>query len=73
MIKKFNSNKNKNNNKYRCECKIPKEYHLCQKVYVQNPSICIWENGKFSGSIIVDSVITHNEITQKLLQQKSLQ
>ena len=27
--KKCNSNQNKNNDKYRCECKIPKEYHVC--------------------------------------------
>ena len=37
---------------------------ICIKNYIWNPSTCTCENGKYSGSIISDSVITCDEITE---------
>ena len=36
-----------------------------RKYYIWNPAICSCENGKYLASIIDDSVITCNEITEE--------
>ena len=70
MVDKCNSNQNWNNDDRRCECKNPKEHHVCEKDYIWNPATCSCENGKYLKSIIDDSVIMCNEVieTQKILQ-----
>ena len=62
---KCNSNQIWNNGKYQCECKNPKK-HVCKKNYIWNPSTYACENGKYAGSIIVDSVITCDEIIETI-------
>ena len=62
MIKNYNSNQKWNKDKRHCECKNPKECHLCGKYYIWNPTACTCENGKYLGNIIGDSVITCDEI-----------
>ena len=42
-----------------CECK---KHHICERDYIWNPAICIYENGKYIASIIDNSVITCDEI-----------
>ena len=42
-----------------CECK---NYHICKKLYSQNPSTCICENGKYFKSVVDDSKIACDEI-----------
>ena len=37
---------------------------MCEKDYTWNPSTCTCENGKYSGSIISDSIITLDEIIE---------
>ena len=49
------SNKKWNNEKYQCECNI---YHI----YGWNPSICIYENGKYLKNITDYSKIVFNGI-----------
>ena len=54
--RKCNSNQKRNNDKCWCECKNPKEHHVCKNGYIWNPATCSCGNGKFKGSIIDDSV-----------------
>ena len=44
-----------------CECK---KRHVCYKDYIWNPSTCSCENGKHLASIMDDSVILCDEITE---------
>ena len=37
---------------------------VCKKYYIWNPNTCTRENGKYLGSIIDNSVITCDEITE---------
>ena len=53
-------------NKDKCWCKCKKN-HICEKDYIWNPSICIWENGKYLASIMDDSVITCDEIIEEIV------
>ena len=54
-----------NNDKFKYECK---KHHICEK-YIWNP--CTWgcENGKYLASIIDDSVITFDEISESYDEQ----
>ena len=59
--KKCNSNQWWNNNKCRCECK---KHHVCEKKnYVWNPATCNCQNGKYSASIMNNSAIMCDEVT----------
>ena len=58
--RKRNSDQWWNNDKCRCECK---KHHLHQKDYIWNLSTCSCENCNYSASIMVDSAITCDEIT----------
>ena len=40
-----------------------KNCHICEKYYVWNPARCNFENVKYIGSIMGDSVIIRDEIT----------
>ena len=51
--RKCNSNPECNNDEYWCECKNPKEHHVCEKDYISIPAKCSCENGKYLESIIV--------------------
>ena len=53
------------NDKCWCECKNPREHPVWGQNYIWNPATCSWENGKYIGSIIVDSVITCDEIIEE--------
>ena len=59
--RKCNSDQLWNNDKYQCECK---KRHVCEKVYVWNPSTCNCKNGKYLASIMDDSAITCDEIIE---------
>ena len=59
--RKCNSGQWWNNDKCRCECK---KLHVFEKDYVWNPAICNCENGKYLANIMVDSVITCDEIIE---------
>ena len=61
-MKKCNSNQWCNNDKCRCECK---KSHVCEKGYVWNPAARNCEKGKYSASIMNDSVITCGEVIDK--------
>ena len=37
---------------------------MCEKIYIWNPSTCTCKNGRYLGSIIGDSVIMCDEITE---------
>ena len=64
-ILKSNSNQNWNNSKCWCECKNTRQRHECEKKKcIQNLSSCTCENAKYLGSIIGDSVITCDEISE---------
>ena len=65
--RKCNLNQKRNNNECRCECK---KIHICDKDYIWNPATCSCENDKHLASIIDDSVITCDEVTEgtKLFQ-----
>ena len=58
---KCNSNQWWNNDKCWCDCK---KIHLFEKDYVWNPATCNCENGKYLASIMNDSVITCDEVTE---------
>ena len=58
--RKCNSDQWWNNGKCRCEWK---KHHFCQKDYIWNLSTCSCENCNYSASIMVDSAITCDEIT----------
>ena len=47
--------------KCRCECKNQKEHYMSKKDFIWNPAICTCKNGKYSGSIIDNLVITYDE------------
>ena len=57
--RKCNSNEKWNKHKCWCQCK---KYYICEKSYIWNPDTCSCENRKYLASIIVDSVITSDEI-----------
>ena len=58
---KCNSNQWWNNGKCRCDCK---KHHLCEKKqHVWSPSKCIFENRKYLASIMDDSTIICDEVT----------
>ena len=57
---KCNSNQKLNKNKCQCECK---KSHTCEKIYICNPATCSSKNGKYLASIIDNSVITCDKIT----------
>ena len=54
-----NSNQKWNNEACQCECKI---YNKCKKDFSWNPSSCMFENSKYSKSIVNTSVIECGEI-----------
>ena len=58
--KKHKFNQKWNNYKCRSECKI---HHICGKDFIQNPASCSCKNGNYLASIIDNSVITCDEIT----------
>ena len=60
--RKCSSNQKWNNDKYWCECKNPKERHVCKKGYTWNPVACRLKNCENIASSIDDSVITFDEI-----------
>ena len=60
--RKCNSNQKWSNNKYWYECK---KHHKCEKDYIWNPATCSCKNWKYLPSIIVDSVSTCDEVTEK--------
>ena len=53
-----------NNDKCKCEGKNPKKQCL-QKKFICNPATCSCGNGKYVGSIIGNSVIACDEITEE--------
>ena len=53
-----NSNQERNNETWQFECR---NYCTCEKDHSWNPATCTWENGKYLGSIIGDSVIICDE------------
>ena len=59
--KKCNSGQWWNNDKCRYECK---KFHICEKDYIWNPSICNYKNGKYLASIMDDSAITCDEVIE---------
>ena len=42
--------------------KIKKKHHARKKSHIWNPSTCTFENGKYLGSVVGDSVITCDKI-----------
>ena len=44
--------------------KTKKKHRVCKKDYIWNPASCSCESGKYSTSIIDDSVITFDEIIE---------
>ena len=60
--RKCNSNQNRNNDKCWCDCTNLKKHHVCKKNYIWNAATCSYENGKYLGSIIDDSLIKCDEI-----------
>ena len=60
--RKRNSKQKWNNSKGRCACTNPKEHNGFKKDYIWNLATCSCENGKYVGSIIVDSLIRCDEI-----------
>ena len=62
--RKWNSSQKWNDDKCRCECKIPKEHHMCKKDYIWNPGANSCENGKYLPNIIDTSVITCDKIIE---------
>ena len=63
--RKCNSNQNWNKDKCWCECKNPKEHHVCKKYFTWNPATFSWKNDKYLASVINNSVITCGDITEK--------
>ena len=59
--RKFNSDQWWNNDKCRCECK---KCHVCEKKKFLNPATCSCKNGKYLASIMDDSAITCDEVTE---------
>ena len=57
--RKCNSNKKRNNEKCWYECK---KHNLCEKDYIWNPAIYIYQNGKYLANIMDDLMINCNEI-----------
>ena len=57
--RKFHSDQKWNNDKCQCQCG---NHYMCEKDYIQNPTICSFRNGKCLASIIDDSVIICDEI-----------
>ena len=72
--RKCNSNQKWNNSKCKHACKNPKEHNACKKDYIWNPATCSCENGKYVGSIIVDLLITCDEVIDiaKIVPTKSI-
>ena len=70
--RKCDSDKWWNNDKCWCECI---KRHICEKDYVYNTATCNYENGKYLASVLDDSAVLSDEITesykkkQKLFQQ----
>ena len=62
--RKCDSNQKWNKNKHRSEFKNLNEHYVCVKNYIWNPTKWTCENGKYLGSIIVDSVVTCGEIIE---------
>ena len=60
--RKCNSNQWWYNDKCLCECK---KHDIWEKDYIWNPSTCICEYGKYSVSIMDDSMITCDEIIEE--------
>ena len=59
---KYNLNQKWNNDKCWCECK---KHNTREKNYIWNPDTCNCENGKHSASIIDNSAIKCDEITEE--------
>ena len=58
--RKFSWNQNWKNDKCWCQCK---KHHICENVYIWNPATCSCKNDKYLASIIDNSVITCEKIT----------
>ena len=63
---KCNSNQRWNNDKCWCEYKK----HICEKEYAWNPSKCICESEKYLASIMDDSKIICDEVTESCSERK---
>ena len=48
---------------------ILKKHHVCEKEYVWNPSTCICENGRYSASVMDESVITCEEVIESYVEE----
>ena len=59
--RKCNSDQKSDNDKCRCNCKNPKNHHVCKKDYIWYPATCSCKNGKYA-SIISNSIIAGDEI-----------
>ena len=64
----FNSYEKLNIETCQCECK---NCCTCKKDYSWVPSTCIWENDKYSKSILDTSVITCDEIISVVIVNKN--
>ena len=60
--KKYNANQKWNNNECWCDCEHVK--NICEKESYLELCNMYWENGKYVGSIIDDSVIICDEIVE---------
>ena len=54
------SNQKWNNDKCQCQCK---KYYTCKRDYSWNLSICIYQNSRYLKSIVDNSIIICNKIT----------
>ena len=63
---KCSSNQKWSNDKSQCECENPKKKNImsARKVIFGSLVLCTCENGKYVGSITVDSAITCNEVIE---------
>ena len=59
MVKKVIQIKKWNNDKFQYKCK---KHYICKKGYIWNLAACSGEDSKYLASIIVNSLITYDEI-----------
>ena len=55
-----------NNDKCWCECI---KRHICEKYYVCNTATCNYENGKYLASVLDDSAIISDKITESYKEE----
>ena len=49
-----------------------RKHHVYEKIYIWNPSTCTCENGKYSASIIGDSVIIYDETIEATISRRNI-